>query len=300
MTILNTNTISQNLVPTEPSLRDLLDLFKKDILLSLNCHHIGTIKVFNPLNQTAIVSINYNKTYFEFDQITNTYLPKGENYPLLADCPVICLGGGLSSLTFPILPGDECLVLFNDRDLDNWFIGGTGAPNATARLHSFSDGIIIVGIRSLPHVLSNYDPLNVVLKNGPNANAKIGLTSASLNYSSLSQVEVSALETTLSYGDASCTADTTSASLNYSSTSQVEASATAASLSYLTSEVSVAEKITISNSTADLLTILTNLNTVLTTVVNSCVTAGVIDPTTGAGLITTLTTTSVDIGALFS
>lgn len=158
--------IPNNLIPNEPQLKDLLDLFKKDILLGLNCHHIGTINVFNPLNQTATATVNYPKTYFEPDPITGTLLPTLKTYPILVDCPVIVLGGGLGSLTFPIAPGDECLILFNDRDMDNWFAGGTGSPVNTPRLHSFADGVILVGIRSLPNVLSSYDPLNVVLQNG--------------------------------------------------------------------------------------------------------------------------------------
>lgn len=151
-------TINQNLIPEEPSLKDLLDLYRKDILLNLNCHHIGTVQTFNPLNQTATATINYKKTFFNFDSATQTYVPQLVDYPILIDVPVIALGGGDGALTFPISGGDECLVLFNDRDLDNWFAGGgSGGAVATPRLHSFSDGLILVGIRSLANVIPNYN-----------------------------------------------------------------------------------------------------------------------------------------------
>jgi hypothetical protein len=149
------NAVSQNQVPQNPELKDLLDLFQKKILLGLNCHHIGTIRVFNPTLQTATVEINYKKTFFKPDA-TGVYRPEAADYPLAIDCPVICPGGGDGALTFPVAPGDECLLLFNDRDIDTWFQGNTGAPPATLRLHAFSDAIALVGVRSAPNVIPGY------------------------------------------------------------------------------------------------------------------------------------------------
>lgn len=177
MSIVNTNSLPNNFTPTDPTLKNLLDLHKEDVFKNLNCHHIGTIKIFNPLLQTAIATINYQKTYYKLNTITNQYDPFYENYPILMDCPVICLGGGLSSLTFPILPGDECLVLFNDRDIDNWFSGSSSNPVSTPRMHSLSDGIIIVGIRSLPNVLKTYSSTHAVLSNSAGlTGVGVGLT----------------------------------------------------------------------------------------------------------------------------
>lgn len=150
--------MSQNInyIPNEPSLKDLLDFMSKEIKLSLNCHHIGTIQSFDSSFQTAQVSINYTKTFLQIDDVGNTSV-QSVNYPVLASCPVICLGGGLGSMTFPIAPGDECLVLFNDRDLDNWFNGSANSPPATGRLHSFTDAMALVGVRSLSNVLTSYN-----------------------------------------------------------------------------------------------------------------------------------------------
>lgn len=172
------NTIQQNLVPNEPHLIDLLNLFKKQILLDFNCHHIGTVQSFNPLTQTAQVTINYVKTFFNFNSITSSYQSTTANYPVSAECPVICLGGGTGALTFPISSGDECLILYNDRDIDNWFAGGTGSPNGTARLHSFADAIVLVGLRSLPNILLNYDSSRVVLRNGTLGTTMVGVGDA--------------------------------------------------------------------------------------------------------------------------
>lgn len=158
--------ISQNQVPSNPSLQDLLDLVKKDVMMSIACHHVGTIQSFDETKQTAQVTINYKKTYFQRNASTGLYDPVLVDYPILLDCPCIVLGGGPASLTFPIQKGDECLMLFNDRDIDNWFQSGQVGPVATPRLHSLSDGFALVGIRSSGKVLSGYDLTRAVLQHG--------------------------------------------------------------------------------------------------------------------------------------
>ncbi len=152
-----------NQAPADPSLKDLMDMLKKDVFLSLNCHHVGTIQSFDADSQTASVTINYKKTYFQLSPATGLYGPVLVDYPALVDCPVMFLGG---ALTFPVAAGDECLVFFNDRDMDNWLQGGAGSALATPRLHSFADGIILVGLRSQGNVLGDFDTTRAVLKNG--------------------------------------------------------------------------------------------------------------------------------------
>ena len=167
MTTLNTPQIPLNKIPSDPTLMDVLNLHKKNILQGLNCHAIATVQSFDSTKQTLTATVNYTKTYFELDTVTKQYVPTQVNYPLLVDCPVVILSGGTCALTFPISQGDECLILFNDRDMDNWFASGsTTGPVATARLHSFSDAIALVGLNSTPNVIQNYDTTRAVLSNG--------------------------------------------------------------------------------------------------------------------------------------
>lgn len=153
---------------SDPSLVDVLNQFKKDILISLNCHAIATVQSFDSEAQTVTATINYTKSFMQ-RQEDGSYIPVAQNYPILLDVPIIILGGGNASLTFPIAKGDECLILFNDRDIDNWFNGQNTLPPATSRLHSFSDGIALVGFRDI----ASYDTDSVVIKNGTNQ-IKIG------------------------------------------------------------------------------------------------------------------------------
>ncbi len=155
--------MAQNRITNEPDLKTVLDLFKKDIMISLNSHAVGTIQLFNPVKQTAQVSINYKKTFY-----TGPTLQDEEyvDYPVLLDVPIVIMSGGLATLTFPIFPGDTCLLLFNDRDISEWLTSGQVGPVPTQRLHSISDGFALVGVRSAIKPVLPYDPVNASLQYG--------------------------------------------------------------------------------------------------------------------------------------
>lgn len=148
--------MTQNQINTDLTLKDLLDLLLRDIKLSLNCHALATVKSFDEDAQTIEAKINYKKSFVQKNQdgTTGTILV---DYPILIDVPVVVLQGGKGALTFPITKGDSCLIFFNDRDMDNWiFSGQSGQPPATNRLHSFADGIALVGLRDFNNPITNY------------------------------------------------------------------------------------------------------------------------------------------------
>lgn len=66
------------------------------------------------------------------------------NLPLLLDCPVCFPHAGACSLTFPIQPGDECLIVFADRAIDVWWQLGGVQPPAEVRMHDLSDGFCLL------------------------------------------------------------------------------------------------------------------------------------------------------------
>ena len=73
--------------------------------------------------------------------------------PILPDVPVMFFGGGGMTITTPIKPGDECLVIFADRCIDGWWWLGGVQPPSEARNHDLSDGFALVGVRSRPRWL---------------------------------------------------------------------------------------------------------------------------------------------------
>lgn len=87
--------------------------------------------------------------------------------PLLLDCPVHFPSGGSFTLTFPVKPGDECLVVFADRCIDAWWQSGAAngsQPQAEMRMHDLSDGFVFVGVRSQPRKLANFSTTDTQLR----------------------------------------------------------------------------------------------------------------------------------------
>lgn len=170
--------INLNPLPLNPHLGDLLNEWKRKLMIDFNCHAIGSIVSFNSEQQTAKVAINYCKTAFQITPGTNvpSVLPDIK-YPQL-NVPVVILSGGTASLTFPIAAGDQCLVLFNDRDTDNWFKGQTSGPVNSTRLHALADGIAIVGLRQFTKPISTYSSTHAVLQNG---STQVGVGPSTIN-----------------------------------------------------------------------------------------------------------------------
>lgn len=135
-----------------PDLTDILEEQKKDIFKSLNCVKVGIIETFDTSDQTASVKLSI-KRILGVNPDGSKLL---QEYPVLLKCPVVILTGGDSHLTFPIVQGDDCMVLFNDRDIDNWFLDGSIDPANTNRLHDLSDGLVIIGARNISSAISDY------------------------------------------------------------------------------------------------------------------------------------------------
>ena len=61
-------------------------------------------------------------------------------------------------LTFPVKPGDECLLVFNERCIDGWWQSGGSSEPLDYRQHDLSDAVAIMGISSLPQVVRPSPP----------------------------------------------------------------------------------------------------------------------------------------------
>lgn len=146
--------------PTLPSLTNLLDQLKREVMRDINCVKVGVIKDFNADTQEASVEIAFTQVTSTSTAGVKTYA----SYPLLFNVPVLFPCGGGFTLTFPITAGDECLVLFNDRQLDNWLATGAGSPPSNGRAHDLSDGIAIVGVRNLTRALANISTTSAQLR----------------------------------------------------------------------------------------------------------------------------------------
>lgn len=115
----------------------------------------GIIESFSAAKQTAVVrpvvqKFFRGKGFVEIKQIQ--------------DVPVHFPRGGGFVLTFPVAKGDECLLVFSERAIDNWFEKGGVQPPSDSRMHSLSDGFAFVGVSSLTRVVSNFNASAVELR----------------------------------------------------------------------------------------------------------------------------------------
>ena len=104
------------------------DALKRDFFSSLHCALPGNIVSFDPEKQTA--------------EIQPAVKVGSMTYPVLSDVPVFM------PVPFEVNPGDACLVVFADIDIDNWLQTGEASVPGSARRHSLSDGFAFVGFRT--------------------------------------------------------------------------------------------------------------------------------------------------------
>ena len=114
---------------------------------------------YNPELQTISAQINVQaQQRDQYGKITLLTIK-----PLL-DCPVMFPTGGGFTLTFPINAGDEGLIIFASRCIDNWYQNGGVQPPYELHMHDLSDGFYLPGCRSNPRALSSPSTLTCQLR----------------------------------------------------------------------------------------------------------------------------------------
>ena len=78
-------------------------------------------------------------------------------YPLLVNVPVAFPQAGAYSITFPVSKGDECIVLFSDLSIDNWWKYGNVQNPVEQRRHDLSDGMAIMGVKNQAKLQAEQD-----------------------------------------------------------------------------------------------------------------------------------------------
>jgi len=147
-----------------PNLKIILDEVKADIFSTFNCIQIGKISKVTSSEQTVEIELQIKRLAADG---TSTA------YPVLVDCPYFVLQGGGAYIDMPIKKGDYCIVLFNDRNIDNWWSTANVADPATARKHSLSDALAIVGLNPKTSPLSMDGTwVRILGTNGPGSEAE--------------------------------------------------------------------------------------------------------------------------------
>jgi len=135
-----------------PDLTSTLENAARGTKVGMNAVQIGIINSFNPTNQTATIQLALKQVVAVAPDGSRTI----REHPLILECPVMTMFGGDSFINMPIAAGDNCIVLFNDREIDNWLYNGGLQTPTTARVHDISDAIAIVGIRHYQNSIAQF------------------------------------------------------------------------------------------------------------------------------------------------
>ena len=84
--------------------------------------------------------------------------------PPCIHCPILFPRGGPFVMTFPLAVGDEGLLIFASRCIDNWWLQGGIQKQAELRMHDISDGFFLPGCFSQPNVPSNISTTDFQLR----------------------------------------------------------------------------------------------------------------------------------------
>jgi Phage protein Gp138 N-terminal domain len=128
--------LEQRYEDQKEALRVFMDGRQADIWTAIP----GIIVSFNAIAITAVVQPVIQELYTGAD-LTQKFI----NLPQLLDVPIVFPRGGVYTLTFPIQPNDECLVVFSSRCIDNWWAQGGIQNQYEKRMHDLSDGFAFVG-----------------------------------------------------------------------------------------------------------------------------------------------------------
>lgn len=147
----------------------------------INCCRVGILQKYYSETRTAKVLIANKMVRYvnkQGEQVTQNYAP------LFAK--VVFFGWGSAGITHPMVEaetnngvGTEGIILFNDREIESWYINGQINNLAYDRAHAKTDCFFIAGIHSIPNMVQALnDCINIY--NG-NTNIQVRDTGVHIN-----------------------------------------------------------------------------------------------------------------------
>lgn len=119
----------------------------------------GIIETFNPATQTATVLVAVMDRVNIYSSGPNGSIETAQRekmLPVLVDVPVLFPRAGGFAVTFPVSPGNPCVLLFQDSCFDqHWQNGGIQSTNYITRRHDLADAVAILADITQPDVLPN-------------------------------------------------------------------------------------------------------------------------------------------------
>lgn len=164
-----------------PSIRNVLgddsQLYEniiKKVNFNLRCCIPGVIQQYDHKTNTASIQPAIREEIVNEDN-TVQYM----NLPILVNVPIVFPSCSVGSIKMLLKQGDECLVLFSDLSIDNFWKYANVQNPIEVRRHDLSDGIAIPCVLSQP----NTKPFNGTGMEITSGDAKISITNDGITFS---------------------------------------------------------------------------------------------------------------------
>lgn len=163
-----------------PSIRNVLgddsQLYEniiKKVNFNLRCCIPGVIQQYDPKTNTASIQPAIREEIVNEDN-TVQYM----NLPILVNVPIIFPSCSIGSIKMLLKQGDECLVLFSDLSIDNFWKYANVQNPIEVRRHDLSDGIAIPCVLSQPNT-KQFNGTGMEITGG---NSKISITNDEITF----------------------------------------------------------------------------------------------------------------------
>ena len=164
-----------------PSIRNVLgddsQLYEniiKKVNFNLRCCIPGVIQQYDPKTNTASIQPAIREEIVNEDN-TVQYM----NLPILVNVPIIFPSCSIGSIKMLLKQGDECLVLFSDLSIDNFWKYANVQNPIEVRRHDLSDGIAIPCVLSQPNT-KQFNGTGIEITSGV---SKISITNNGITFS---------------------------------------------------------------------------------------------------------------------
>lgn len=142
-------------LPINATLNTAIEKVKKNIFATLNCHNIGRVVEYNAQNNTATIET----------MILNQWYDTIVEPSLIMDVPIITFGTKNARITMPNPVGCYVILLFMDKNIDNFLETGEQHLSPTSRTHSISDCVALLTVDSEIDEQPLYDENALTLSN---------------------------------------------------------------------------------------------------------------------------------------
>lgn len=132
---------------SQTGFNDIMTIAQDAIMSRINCHNVGRIIEFDKNTQTCTVEL------MQIKQFNDQFLTPAP----ITQVPLIILGAGGGHITMPNPVGTICLLLFLDRNIDNFLETGEQYTPDTSRMHDFTDCIALTTFKTAANSLQSYD-----------------------------------------------------------------------------------------------------------------------------------------------